>query len=347
MLKIDRDNQVFQQLETQTLRDVSFTERYDLQAFICNSPDAFFNEIGQELFLIGQEILPSETVGDRIDILGVDKEGVVVVIELKRGNHKLHMMQAVSYAGMVSQWKPERFLNELDQIQQDDLENFLDVGVDEINRSQRIILVAEQYDYALLVGADWLCDNYGVDIQCCRISVATDGASKSEFLVCSNVYPAPELVKEAIKRGNSGGRTGASKSPWDSWEDVLDDIESPSVRAFYSQQLAEDCENYLRKRILYFRIDGKRRWFVAARKDRAYVWQYGRFENDMEFWSNSLSDGESVKPVKRNSAAVFYLSTESDFSFFLQAVSKDLARVDWLDRNSSLAQDESELMENR
>src|SRR6056297_383218 len=150
MLKIDRQNQSFSLLDTPTLADVSITERYDLQEFISNSPDAFFKELGLELFLLGKEVEPSKNVQDRIDLLAVDKDGCSVVVELKRGNHKLHMLQAISYAGMISQWEPDDFLQLLDDDQQEALAEFLEVDREGINRQQRIILIAEGYDYALL-----------------------------------------------------------------------------------------------------------------------------------------------------------------------------------------------------
>lgn len=169
MLKIDRNKQSFSLLDTPTLADVSITERYDLQKFISNSPKEFFAEIGQELFLLGKEIVPSKNVQDRIDLLAVDKEGTCVVIELKRGTHKFHLLQAISYAGMISQWEPDDFFQLLDEDQQEVLSDFLEVDREDINRQQRIILIAEAYDYALLVGAEWLSEQYGVDITCCRI----------------------------------------------------------------------------------------------------------------------------------------------------------------------------------
>jgi hypothetical protein len=60
MLRIDRNNRSFSLLETPKLADVSITERYDLQECIANSPDAFCRKIGQNLFLLGKEVEPSE-----------------------------------------------------------------------------------------------------------------------------------------------------------------------------------------------------------------------------------------------------------------------------------------------
>ena len=146
MLKIDRKHRNFMQLETPTLADSLITERYDLQEFIINSPDAFFSEVGEKLFLVGQEILPSKNVQDRIDLLAIDKDGISVIIELKRGNHKLHMMQAISYAGMISSWVSDDFLALLDDENQEALTEFLECDTDDINRHQRIVLIAEAYD---------------------------------------------------------------------------------------------------------------------------------------------------------------------------------------------------------
>jgi hypothetical protein len=47
VLKIDRQKKHFTRLEIPTLADVSISERYDLQEYISNSPEAFFAEIGE------------------------------------------------------------------------------------------------------------------------------------------------------------------------------------------------------------------------------------------------------------------------------------------------------------
>lgn len=328
MLKIDRKNQTFSLLETPTLADVSITERYDLQEFISNSPDAFFKELGLELFLLGKEITPSKNVQDRIDLLAVDKEGCCVVVELKRGNNKLHMLQAISYAGMISQWEPVDLLKLLTDDQQEALSEFLEVDREDINREQRIVLIAEAYDYALLIGAEWLSEKYGVDITCCRIAVAKDSATNSEYLVCSNVYPAPELAKEAVSRGRK--HTGTPKAQWPDWKVALAGVSNPAVSKYFQQEISADRESYLQKRILRYRVGGKRRWFLAARNKNAYVWQQGRFAGDIEFWKKGMSDPEVVRPVKDGQCLRLFLDSAGDFQFFHDSATQQLQSVEWL-----------------
>jgi hypothetical protein len=326
MLKIDRQTKTFSKLDNPTLAEVAVTERYDLQEFISNSPEAFFADLGLELFLVGKELTPSQTVQDRIDLLAIDKEGCCVVIELKRGRNKLQLFQAITYAGMMSQWSPDDFLNLLDADKQEQLIDFLEVDIEEINRSQKLVLVAEAFDFSLLIGAEWLNDNYGVTILCCRIGLAVDAESGSEYLVCSNVYPTPELAQVAISRGRS---RSSQMVAWNDWDVAIAAIENEDVAYYFKEQIEANRESYLQKRILHYRVDGKKRWSPHARKDSAYVWQQGRFDDDIEFWRNGLSDSSNVKLVDNGSCLSFSISTKEEFSFFHDAVTKDLLQIVW------------------
>src|SRR6266404_4638122 len=77
MVKISRADKRFSCLETKTLAAANILERYDLQQYIFNCPDAFCEELGQELKIIAKEEPPSEHVGDRIDLVAIDRDGDV------------------------------------------------------------------------------------------------------------------------------------------------------------------------------------------------------------------------------------------------------------------------------
>ena len=321
MLKIDRNKRSFVQLDTPSLAAAAVSERYDLQEYISNSPEAFFGALGQDLFLLGKEVSLSAAVPDRLDLLAVDRQGRLVVTELKRGSHKLQHLQAISYAAMISSWSPDDILGMLSEDRQAALEDFLEEGTEGLNRRQRIILVAEAYDYALLASAEWLSERYGLDIQCCRIALARDEQTASEYLVCTNVYPTPELASEAAVRGRTrNGGQQSTEMRWGDWESALSDMTNEALAAFFRQELAAGCDSYLRKRCLRYHAAGRRRWHVDARKTSAYVWQTGRFTGDIEFWQDRVSAPDSVQAVKRSTCLRFRLHSAEDFEAFRYTV---------------------------
>jgi hypothetical protein len=237
------------------------------------------------------------------------------------------MFQAISYAGMVAKWRPEDFLGYLDADRREKLLDFLEVEKEEINRHQRIILIAEAFDFSVLVGGEWLSEQFGVDIICCRLSLAKDATTDTEFLVCSNLFPAPELAQQAIRRGR--GRSAVSQPKWPDWDAALANVGNAALVAFYKKELDAGQENYLRKRYLRYRVAGKRRWFVAARRRNAYVWQHARFDGDIDFWRGGLSRPDQVRPVKDGGGLSFSLFTDQDFQFFRQAATQKLLGVKW------------------
>jgi hypothetical protein len=54
-----------------------------------------------------------------------------------------------------------------------------------INKSQRIVLIAEDFDYSVLITAEWLYEKYNVDVRCYRLRLSGDQAA--EFLTCERV----------------------------------------------------------------------------------------------------------------------------------------------------------------
>lgn len=324
MLKISRSLKSLERLENRPLAAVSILERSDLQEYIFNSAKAFFAELGEPLFILGKEVQPSRTVQDRIDLLAVDKRGQIVIVELKRGSDKFQLLQAISYAALVSQWSVEQ-LQACIASKLDELSDWLDVEPNELNRSQRVLLVAEDFDYSVLVAAEWLYEKYEVEIACARISLACDGAA--EYLSCTQIFPTLELAEQALTRGRRS--LSYPTEAVTSWDELLANVKNTDLIAFTRAHLAANRENRVTDRCLFFRVNGKRRLRVEIRLPHGTVYQTGRFESDLTFWKDRLSDS-AIEPLSQGANLRFFLKTSQDCANFLQAVT-DLQSVEWVD----------------
>ncbi len=334
MLKINRMERTLSALESRQLHQAGLRERFDLQAMIRNSPEIFFKEMGEQLLLLAEEYKPVTFVDDRIDLLALDKDGAVVVIELKRGNHRFQLLQALAYASMVSDASHDdliklraQFAHKLPHAAQEELEEFLEDDPENINETQRIILVAEEYDYEVLTTAKWLNQQYRMDIRCYRLGLSSDAAA--DYLTCTCIFPPKELAQHAINRKRAGG--GVTRElAWTSWNEALKSIRNEAVAQFFRDEIAKNRECYLRRRILRFRdCRNVRRWHITARADRAYVWQNGRFESDVEFWNESLGSQADATPVKEDTCVRFFLRSDQDFKAFREALDSKLRNVEF------------------
>jgi len=343
MLRIDRESKSLKRLDAPLTSEAGLMERQDIQQMIRNSSDEFFAEMGEKLLLFGEEVRPSDVVEDRIDLLAIDQQGNVVVIELKRGSNKLHLLQALSYASMISQWDADSLIAERAKLTGvtadeagEEIEGFLLEDLGQLNEAQRIILAADGYDYEVLATSEWLSERYEVDIRCYRLALAADDSA--EYLSCTCIFPPPELTQHAVRRR---GQRKPRPPKWQDWEEALNNIENPAVVEFYQKELATGRDSYLLKRIIYYSVDGKRRLFAAARRKAAYVWQYDRFPGDVDFWNEKIGQHAKVQEVNSGQSVRFFLSSSADFASFTEAIQNDLPKVGFINR-SDLAVPEDE-----
>ncbi|MGY0835676.1 hypothetical protein [Azospirillum argentinense] len=329
MLRLDRQNHTLNRLQQRTLADIGMQERHDLQRMIMTSPEVFFDELGERLLLLAQEVRPADEVDDRIDLLAVDEDGSAVIFELKRGRDKFHLLQALSYASMIAKWEGDEFVRRVAPFSERaapqigaDIEEFLDVP-GALNQNQRVVLLAEEFDYSVLVTAEWLSERYGVDIRCYRMVVAADPTG--DFLSLSRVYPPLELTDQARMR-RAAPAAVREQRPRD-WNEALEIVRNPNVVAFFRQQIEAGCSGNSAYRELFFRTQGRRRFTVGARAQYAYVWQGGRFAGDVDLWRDVLGDGSDVEEVAQSTRLRFRLRTAAQCTAFVQALQGQVARA--------------------
>ena len=97
----------------------------------------------------------------------------------------------------------------------EDFEEFLGEGISAVNQSQRVILLAEDFDFEVLITAEWLTEKYDLDIRCYRLALSTE--AERDFLTCTCIYPPPEITEHAIRRKHGI----LPPPPWSDWEAAL------------------------------------------------------------------------------------------------------------------------------
>ncbi len=151
-------------------------ERGDLQRLLRDKPEA----IEPGLFIVAEEFGHWEESRRRIDLLGLDREGNLVVIELKRNEDVFMDLQAIRYAALVSPLSFSDLVDahrdylsrrDIDEDSRSRLLSFLGKEDDdvEIGSKPRIILVAQGFSTELTTAVIWLIDQ-GLDIKCVQVS---------------------------------------------------------------------------------------------------------------------------------------------------------------------------------
>jgi len=192
MYRLDKASKKLTKLKAIRLTEEGLRERFDLQEWIVSEPTV----LGNDIMVVGKEyILPS---GVRLDILGVDRQGNLVIVELKRdkasGGVEWQAIKYASYCSKLTQEDVYELLSNYEGIEaesaREKLDGFLECDPETFNEDQRIILVAGAFDSDVVSSVLWLRD-HDADVRCVRVNCFLE-AGGDIFIYPEVLIPLPE-----------------------------------------------------------------------------------------------------------------------------------------------------------
>lgn len=194
MLRIDPESKTLAPLAPSERH--SGTEALDFRRLLFSNPAAFFREMGQELFVVAKDlVLPTPSML-RLDMLALEKNGTAVVIVCQAGGEAA-LGRALACLALTVNWRLPDFLSRLTEDEARSLGSFLEAAVwgarSGINLRQRLLLIAEAFDYEMLAAVRVLRERYRVDIQCVCLRTVSDPRGVAEYLVCVPLKPRSAL----------------------------------------------------------------------------------------------------------------------------------------------------------
>jgi len=175
------------------------SEKYDLEEWIASNPEI----LGEDIAIIGRQIT---TRSGPLDLLGLDRDGNMVIIELKRGKlPREALAQAVDYASDIARWDLEKISEISSKYTGKSLDDFIsetfgdEIVVENINinQLQRILLVGFSIEDSLERMIEWLSDNFKLNINAIILHYIKT-KSDAEFL--SRTFIIPEEVEKERTR---------------------------------------------------------------------------------------------------------------------------------------------------
>ena len=174
-----------------------------LEGWIAARPET----IGLDVLVIGRQIVTD--FGGRIDILGIDKDGDLTIIELKRDKTPREIVaQILDYASWIAGLTTKR-VHEIAvmhlhaRLDMKFRERFDAVLPENLNTSHNMVIVASQFDASSKRIVSYLAERHGVAINTAFFAVFADGAQ--QLMATDWLLDQDEVVERAEAR---------TKPPW-------------------------------------------------------------------------------------------------------------------------------------
>lgn len=215
----NKDSKLISPLSETNFRKHRIMERQDIESWVEKHPEL----LGEDLLILTTEYDRFDKTDERLDLLALDKEGNLVVIELKRDDSGSTVdLQAIKYASYVStltlsevekiycsftkKSKPDLTLDQA----REDILNFIDnEEFEEINDKPRIVIISRDFRPEVTATVLWL-RKFGVNIKCVKLT-PYDFSDNLIALESSVIIPLPEaedyIIKSEQKENSEGSLT--------------------------------------------------------------------------------------------------------------------------------------------
>ena len=213
--RLDKEKNRIVPCEETDFKSNNILERQHIEKWIENYPDI----LGEQLFVVTTEYDKFDKTNERLDILALDKDGNLVVVELKRDDSgKSADLQAIKYAAYCStlrlddvcqlhrEYAKNRGKEFDDDRIRDKILGFIEnEEFEEVSDRSRIILVARQFRPEVTASVLWL-RKFGVEISCVKLSPYDMG--KGEIAFESNVViPLPDAQEFIVETERKESRS--------------------------------------------------------------------------------------------------------------------------------------------
>lgn len=240
LFKYDKNKNELVQLEKTAFSTEKLMELQNIEPWIRKNPSILSESEEEDIIIIGEQ--KKNSTGKRLDLMGVDKFGNIIIIELKRDvAEKMTEFQAITYvssyvnttfdkaykiyAEYLEKNKVElglpdttNFFKEAENI----LGNFCTpINITEdFNKNQRIILVAGEFSEDLLSAVTWLILK-GIKIECIKLELYNHNGEL--FVYPTKILPTPDISENIVKIKIAGEEIDRKRITYQKWEGDIED----------------------------------------------------------------------------------------------------------------------------
>ena len=225
-------------------------ERQHIEKWIENNSEI----LGEELLILTNEYDQFDKTSERLDLLALDRDGNIVIIELKRDDSgKNADLQAVKYAAYCSTFTIVDVIDiyrnyllrygtkpSIEEVREKIMNYITNSDFQEINDKPRIILVSKEFRPEVTASILWL-RNFGLDIRCIKLTPYEAG-NDSIIIEVNTIIPLPDAGDYTIRaeqKEKSEGKISAYRQEYlDFFTDISERL-SGKVSSNLSTPLAQ------------------------------------------------------------------------------------------------------------